>query len=289
MSTRGDRWQKYVEGFPWYTKWVYRFTLLRLHAIRSYFANKYLTGDGYEIGALTSPVAFVDPSVKVQYIDYLTRGESSEKCNVPYEHCVEVDIIADGNNLDSIESESAFFVISNHVLEHSPNPIGTVLEWLRVLRDGGKLFISVPHYKFNEFDFERNPVGLDHFVSDFKNFGVKDVQEIHVDEHVVLIDGIDKNNKKLFEDRKKEILKSNLHTHFHVFDKLSIVNMLSHVNYLQPIEVVDFFYNKYCFEIIFIVKKLDQPRGEALLIKRNYLFNCSVVIKNLLKLVLGRN
>jgi len=46
------------------------------------------------------------------------------------------------------------FVISSHVIEHFYDPIATVLEWLRVVRPGGYVFIIAPH-KERTFDVDR--------------------------------------------------------------------------------------------------------------------------------------
>src|SRR3954468_17271504 len=49
---------------------------------------------------------------------------------------------------------SCDFVLSSHVLEHLANPLRALMEWRRVLRPGGKLFMLVPHGR-RTFDHRR--------------------------------------------------------------------------------------------------------------------------------------
>lgn len=37
------------------------------------------------------------------------------------------------------------YVISSHVIEHLPDPIGAFIEWTRLLKPGGTIFMIVPH------------------------------------------------------------------------------------------------------------------------------------------------
>lgn len=43
-----------------------------------------------------------------------------------------------------VEDNSVDFVLSSHVLEHSPNPIAAFLEWQRVIRPGGYAVMILP-------------------------------------------------------------------------------------------------------------------------------------------------
>jgi SAM-dependent methyltransferase len=56
---------------------------------------------------------------------------------------VEVDIPAEGDDLP-LPDESQAYIVSSHSFEHFPNPIKTLLEWDRVLQDGGVVVLVVP-------------------------------------------------------------------------------------------------------------------------------------------------
>lgn len=48
-----------------------------------------------------------------------------------------------------IKSRSVDYLVSNSVLEHLPNEMSAILEWKRVVKRGGKIFVTVPiKYKY---------------------------------------------------------------------------------------------------------------------------------------------
>ena len=98
---------------------------------RRALSDKYLTGQGIEIGALHYPLE-VGEQVSVRYVDRL----SSEELRPLYTELrefplVPIDIIDDGEKLSRIEDESLDFIIANHMLEHCENPLGTIRNHLR--------------------------------------------------------------------------------------------------------------------------------------------------------------
>jgi len=256
--------------------------------IRDDFARFYIHGSGYEIGAQHAPLHCDARKARVTYIDYLDKTESARKYNLPEESCVDVDILCDANQLGCIKNESADFVIANHVLEHSPNPLGALLEWLRIIKKGGILFFSLPNYLCNEFDFEKKPVGLDHLINDFRNDGKKDISEVHVEEHVTIVDGIPRKDKERFIARKKEILQSNLHTHYHVFDEQLIRDMLLFVHARQPLKILNRLCFSHGFELIYVVEKIDDAADKTLSFRPQYSVNLQVILSNLLRYSLRR-
>ncbi len=61
---------------------------------------------------------------------------------------------------------SVDFLVSAHCLEHCPDTIAVLLEWLRVLQSGGRLVLVLPHGD-RTFDRDRPRTSLDHHVADF--------------------------------------------------------------------------------------------------------------------------
>ena len=76
-----------------------------------------------------------------------------------------IHIVGLGETLP-IGSNSQDFLLASHVLEHSPDPIGTLVEWDRVIRPGGVLFLIIPH-KERTPDRVRPRTTLAHVVEDF--------------------------------------------------------------------------------------------------------------------------
>jgi ubiquinone/menaquinone biosynthesis C-methylase UbiE len=66
---------------------------------------------------------------------------------------LKVDVVAKGDELP-FRDDSQDFVVSSHVLEHFFDPISALKEWYRVIRDGGYIFMIVPH-KERTFDKDR--------------------------------------------------------------------------------------------------------------------------------------
>jgi ubiquinone/menaquinone biosynthesis C-methylase UbiE len=54
-----------------------------------------------------------------------------------------VDVWAAADGLP-LADQSEDFVLSSHVVEHLPNPVAAFIEWHRVVRDGGYVFMIVP-------------------------------------------------------------------------------------------------------------------------------------------------
>jgi len=288
MSTRIQRWQDYRANLPLLSRLILYFTINRLYKIRNDYASHYITGDGYEIGAQNSPVS-CNHACKILYIDYLSKRESSQKYDIPENECVEVDIVADANNLDAIPSDSASFIIANHVLEHSPNPIGAILGWLRILEAKGRLFLTLPNYKSNEFDFEKIPTPINHFERDYERAkNKKDITTEHIYEHIQIIDGIDPTNEQIFKQRYEAIIESNLHTHYHVFDRKNVLELLHVIHQKTPIMLVNTFSFDNSFELLLIIEKSDPELHGPLTVRQDILFNSAMLLKHIMLFLFNR-
>ena len=74
-----------------------------------------------------------------------------------------VDIWASGDNIP-VPDRSEDFILSSHVVEHLPNTIAALLEWDRVVRDGGYVFMIVPLKGALAEDAGRELTPLSHFL-----------------------------------------------------------------------------------------------------------------------------
>jgi SAM-dependent methyltransferase len=126
---------------------------------------RYISGKGLEIGALHEPLPVRD-GVVVEYVDVCGREESITKFpDLNPAKFVEPTYIDDGFELSSIPDASQDFLIANHVLEHSPNPIQAMVNWTRVLKPDGVLFTAIP-IADKCFDKGRVLTTLAHLVED---------------------------------------------------------------------------------------------------------------------------
>jgi SAM-dependent methyltransferase len=96
-------------------------------------------GKGIEIGAWLNPL----PNIEPIYVD-LFEEFAGQKCNV--------DILSEPTDLP-FENGQLDYVASSHVIEHIANPIRALVEWTRITRHNGILYLVIPDRKFT---WERN-------------------------------------------------------------------------------------------------------------------------------------
>jgi SAM-dependent methyltransferase len=133
--------------------------------VRATFADRFLSGDGLEIGPLHQPLA-IPPHARVRYVDRMLTGElRREYPELADWDLTEVDVVDDGEKLTTIPAESQDFIVANHFLEHTEDPLGTIETHLGKLKPGGVLFYAVPDKRFT-FDFRRPVTPLEHMVAD---------------------------------------------------------------------------------------------------------------------------
>jgi SAM-dependent methyltransferase len=204
--------------------------LAKALARRRELAEKFLSGDGVEIGALHEPL-YTPPKARVRYLDRLPldklRAHYPELTGQPM---VNVDLIDDGETLATIADGSLDFVIANHMLEHCENPLGAIRAHLRAVRKGGVLYYAVPDKRFS-FDRERPLTTTEHFTED-DCLGPARSREGHFEEWVrVVMQIADPVAARAELDRLKAI---NYSIHFHVWDFDSFMDFVDLVRDRSP-------------------------------------------------------
>lgn len=109
----------------------------------SAFAHRYLDGlRGLEIGGAAHN-SFGLKTLNVDYTrDTNTVFKNAEKAI--FGSCLKVDLVAPGDKLP-FKDNTWDFVINSHVLQYFYDPIRAVEEWLRVVKQGGYVFMIIPH------------------------------------------------------------------------------------------------------------------------------------------------
>ncbi len=138
---------------------------------REDLARRYLSGTGIEIGALIKPLR-VPPHVTVRQVDYKSRadlirddGPALRALGVDVKRIPEIDVVDDAATLAGFADASVDFVIANHVLEHLEDPIAGLHTWLRVIRPGGTLLLTLPDAR-HTFDARRERTTVAHLERD---------------------------------------------------------------------------------------------------------------------------
>jgi hypothetical protein len=130
---------------------------------RRYLGAQYCHGEGVEIGALNSPMPVPG---KTRYVDRLTAGELRASYNLSCD-LAPVDYVCDAQHLAAIPDASQDFLIANHVLEHIENPLLALLHWLRVVRQSGYVFMTIPDKRYT-FDRNRAVTPFAHVLRDYE-------------------------------------------------------------------------------------------------------------------------
>lgn len=153
--------------------------------------------------------------------------------------------ICEASDLSGIPNESYDFLLASHVLEHCANPLKTLYEWMRVLKNNGMLLVILPH-RDRTFDHWRDITSPHHLVWDLEHQTQED-DMTHTDEFIEKIDlsmTAYGNDRKTFEDRTRNNFEHR-GVHHHVFDTALAVRMLDytglqilHVEISQPIHIV---------------------------------------------------
>ena len=187
-------------------------------ARRREVSERFLQGEGIEIGALHHALWFDRRQVRVRYVDRLAVPELRRQYPelAPY-HFAPVDVIDDGEQLTRFADDSVDFIIGNHMLEHCENPLGTMRAHLRRVRPGGILYYAVPDKRFS-FDVERALTTWEHLVRDDQE-GPACSRESHYEEWARLV-----NRHSRPEDIRANVealREMEYSIHFHVWDSAS--------------------------------------------------------------------
>ncbi|WP_254774902.1 methyltransferase domain-containing protein [Polaromonas sp. YR568] len=137
--------------------------------------------------------------------------------------------LAETTALGELASGAYDFVLSSHMLEHTANPILALLEWKRLLADGGTLVLLLPD-KHHTFDHRRPVTGLAHLIDDF-NAGMGEEDLTHLPEILALHDlerDPDAGSMEAFKARSMRNLENRC-LHHHVFDSRLARELVEHV------------------------------------------------------------
>jgi len=210
-------------------------------AIKKYFLNK----TGLEIGGpsdLFSKMGytpFYEIANRIDGCNFSTNtvweNVITEGPNYQYkDQLLGYQYIKDATNLAEIKSESYDFVLSSHSLEHIANPLKAVEEWIRVLKNGGALFIVVPDKQYI-FDHKRPYTTFEHVLQDYKN-DTTEHDLTHLDEILELHDLEQDPPAGNLEQFKKRSLDNftNRCLHHHVFDIKLMEEIFNYFN-LKPV------------------------------------------------------
>ena len=215
---------------------------------RKLIASLYLKGNGIEIGALHQPL-YVSNNAKVTYVDRMSAEDLRKQYpELNSQELVNVDIIDNGEVLEKISDNSQDFVIINHFIEHCKNPLLAIENILRVTKDTGYVYISVPDKRYT-FDVDRPVTTFEHVEEDYLDKNKS--QEEHFTEWAKYVN---KYTGEEIEKASKFLMSIDYSIHYHVWTQDAFLELLmKSKQYILSFNIEMMYRNNK--EIIFILSK----------------------------------
>jgi SAM-dependent methyltransferase len=190
-------------------------------AVRRRLAARHLRGHGLEVGALQLPLP-LPRDARARYVDRAPVAQlRADYPELALYDLVEPDVLDDGQVLGTVPDASQDFVVANHLIEHTEDPLGTLRHHLRVLRPGGTLFWAVPDGR-RTFDRDRPVTPLAHLRRDHDE-GPAWSRRAHYEEWAALVNRVPADE---VAGRADELQDAGYPIHFHVFTPESFAGML---------------------------------------------------------------
>jgi SAM-dependent methyltransferase len=168
----------------------------------------WLQGDGIEIGALHNPLP-LPPDARVRYVDHLPEAELRKHYpELDGQPFAPVSIIGSAQDLAMVADGSVDFVVANHLMEHLEDPIAGLLEFQRVLRPDGVVYLALPD-KRRTFDCDRELTPVEHLLDEHRQ-GAQDNRRRHYVDWATRVDKKD-------EAHAAALLEQGYSIHFHVW------------------------------------------------------------------------
>lgn len=217
----------------------------------AFMATRYLRGQGIEIGALYAPLV-VPPQAKTLYLDRKSTAELQAIYPRYRDRIVDVDIIDDGETLATVADNSTDYLIACSMLEHCQDPIGTLKNFLRVVRPGGVVFVTIPSSRAG-VDRHRPPTPIDHLIRDHEEGPAWSRADHYLEFTRAAYPDWSPGR---IETRTGRLMKINYSIHFHVFTEFEMLEILGVLKRRYGLDfVIEQVANKNSTEGIVILRK----------------------------------
>jgi SAM-dependent methyltransferase len=225
------------------------FLASRTNLTRDPLSHIFLHGDGIEIGSLNWPLD-VPKDARVTYVDAWPTEVLAARHPEFAKTLLPVGIVSPIETLAAVPDASQDFVIANHVLEHTENPVAALRNILRTLRPGGILFLTLPDKRFT-FDVDRPVTPFEHLLKDEAE-GPEGSRAGHYREFGELVNGLRGEELERYVARNETPSDD---IHFHVWTQTDMLEMLVRLRKEHgfPLELEAM--SKTGIEAIFVLRK----------------------------------
>lgn len=219
---------------------------------RETIAAWFIRGSGVEVGALNSPLR-VPAHARVRYVDVASEAELLRQFpEFGVGEITRPELLTSVESMAGFADESEDFVIANHVLEHTEDPLKAMKSIARVLRPQGIFYFALPD-KRHTFDRSRRVTPLAHLVADHRD-GPEPSRRWHYEEWIACVDGlgVDEAAAKL-----AVMLREHSNIHFHVWEVNDMIEWVHHA--IRPLGVpldVELI-ARIGSEVVFVLRKRD--------------------------------
>jgi SAM-dependent methyltransferase len=194
-----------------------------VRAARRALARRYLSGDGLELGALNLPLP-LPRGARARYVDRMGAAElRAEYPEWAAWNVVDPDVIDDGETLATVADASVGFVVANHFIEHTQDPIATLKNHLRVLRPGGVLFMAVPDQRHTP-DASRATTPITHLVQDH----VEGPERSRMDHYGEYVRSWERLDGPAADSRARDLSERDFSIHFHTWTPNAFAELIVH-------------------------------------------------------------
>jgi SAM-dependent methyltransferase len=229
---------------------------------RRHLAERYLVGEGIEIGALHMPLP-VPEGARVRYVDRLDlTGLRTHYSELAGESLVAPAVIDDGEHLSTLPEASEDFIVANHFIEHCEDPLGTLAAHARVLRPGGILYMAVPDAR-RGIDVARTRTSWEHVLRDHLA-GPESSRSAHYREWASLVDvRLGNITRGQIDEHARSLCAERYSIHFHAWEPGAFLDMVASAREELglPLEVVEAVENHH--ELIVILRRFPSTRATA--------------------------
>ena len=227
---------------------IKRYLYRALFILRNHRRSALLcVGNGVEVGAMCVP-AKLPKATSILYADIGTSDEIRQSIEETgytgyrgeYPN-VSIVFPPDRPPLESIKNNSLDFVYSSHSLEHSPNPVAALVDYLRVVKTGGIVYTIIPNSRYT-YDRERQVTPPSILIKKFRHniwkYTLEEYEDVYLNtDHYLYLGKSKKDARIAFES---ESLSHKGGHHIHVFDEVNTLSIIHFVTDLSGARLLYF-------------------------------------------------